>query len=202
MIARALLAVALLAATAATAHADAALPPPPSKKDATWQAKRTTKPLRAIDRAKLVGKKPGAVVSLYNTWTHEWIAVDARAKALPEELLDRFLRCHFTNEPTAMDARLAKVLLDAARHFKATRINIVSGFRAPKYNLMLRKKGRRVAKDSEHTRGHAVDFWLPDVPTERLYEWALRNAIGGVGKYISDGFVHMDVGRRRSWVDP
>jgi hypothetical protein len=186
----------------AVAHADATAPVV-SKKDAYWAAKQEKQqPIRKVNRKKLVGKKPARVVSIYNSWTHEWLAVDASAKKLPGELDDRFFRCHFTNEPTAMDDRLGKVILEAARHFGARRINIVSGFRAPKYNLMLRKKGRRVSKDSEHTRGHAVDFWLPGVSTEQLYEWAMANQIGGVGKYISDGFVHVDVGRKRTWIDP
>jgi uncharacterized protein YcbK (DUF882 family) len=194
------LALVVLVALAAPAHADE--PEWTSKKDARWQDKQQPgKPLRKVDRKKLVGKPAARVISLYNTWTHEWVAVDAKAKALPEALTDRLLRCHFTNEPTEMDNRLSGVVLEAARHFGATRVNIVSGFRAPKYNLMLRKKGRRVAKDSEHTRGHAVDFWMPGVSTEALYEWAMAHQIGGVGKYVSDGFVHMDVGRKRTWVD-
>lgn len=195
------LALVVLVALAAPAHGDE--PAWTSKKDARWQDKQQPgKPLRKVDRKRLVGKPAAKVISLYNTWTHEWVAVDAKAKALPSELTDRLLRCHFTNQPTEMDNRLSSVVLEAARHFGATRVNIVSGFRAPKYNLMLRKKGRRVAKDSEHTRGHAVDFWMPGVSTEALYEWAMAHQIGGVGKYVSDGFVHMDVGRKRTWVDP
>jgi uncharacterized protein YcbK (DUF882 family) len=202
---RAALVIALVALAAPAAAEETALPAPPapSKKDARWNEKQSPgKPLRKVDRKKLVGKPAGKVISLYNTWTHEWVAVDAKAKALPEELTDRLLRCHFTNEPTDMDNRLSGVVLEAARHFGATRVNIVSGFRAPKYNLMLRKKGRRVAKDSEHTRGHAVDFWMPGVSVDALYSWAMSHQVGGVGKYVSDGFVHMDVGKKRTWVDP
>lgn len=174
-----------------------------SKKDARWQEKQAErKPLRKLDRKKLLGKAAAKVISIYNTWTHEWVAIEAKAKALPEELTDRLLRCHFTNEPADMDNRLSTAVLAAARHFGATRVNIVSGFRAPKYNLMLRKKGRRVARESEHTKGHAVDFWMPGVSVDSLYAWAMRNQIGGVGKYESDGFIHMDVGRKRTWVDP
>jgi len=180
----------------AVAHAE-------SKKDQYWNAKHTaSKPLRVINRARMIGKPPAAVISIFNTWTHEWIAVDQTAKSLAQPIVDRLLRCHFTNDATGMDGRLAGVILEAARHFRVERINIVSGFRAPKYNLMLRKKGHRVARDSEHTKGHAVDFWLPGISTEQLYNWALHHQLGGVGKYISDGFVHVDVGKRRTWIDP
>jgi uncharacterized protein YcbK (DUF882 family) len=158
-------------------------------------------PLRKVDHAKLVGKKPATVINLYNIHTHEWLAVDGKAKSIPHDEFDHFLRCHYTNQPTDMDPKLAGLVLQAARDFKVDRVNIVSGFRSPKYNLMLRKKGHRVARDSQHTYGHAVDFFLPGVSTEQLYDWAMKHQVGGVGKYVSDGFVHMDVGRKRTWID-
>jgi uncharacterized protein YcbK (DUF882 family) len=171
-----------------------------TKKDDYWADKKGAhEPLRKIDRKKLVGKKPDEVISIWNTWTHEWVAVDGKAKSVPQPQVDRLLRCHFTNQPTDMDGRLAGVLLEAARHFHAHRVNIVSGYRAPKYNLMLRKKGHNVAKDSEHTKGHAVDFWLPRVDVKDLYDWAMAHQIGGVGFYAQSGFVHVDVGRKRTW---
>ncbi len=180
-------------ATAATAAQ-------PAKKDARWAAKQhASKPLRQVDRAKLVGKAPAKLVSFYNQWTHEWLAVDAAARRVPDEVSDRFLRCHFTNEPTEMDGRLLGKVLDAARHFGVDRVHVVSGFRAPKYNLILRKKGREVARDSAHTKGHAVDFWLPGVGVQSLYDWAMKHQMGGVGFYKNSGFVHLDVGKKRTW---
>jgi len=177
--------------------------PAGAKKDDEWAARHEKHdPLRKTNPKKLIGKKPGAVINIYNHWTKEWVAVDAKAKALPKSQEDRLLRCHFTNQPTYMDARLPGVLLDAARHFHKDLIQIVSGYRAPKYNLMLRKKGHRVARDSQHTLGHAVDFYLPGISTEDLYDYEMQHQLGGVGKYISDGFVHVDVGRKRTWVDP
>lgn len=150
-----------------------------------------------------VGQKPPALVNIYNTWTREAIALEAGKpdEAPSGELVNRFLRCHFTNQSVTMDARLFGVLVRAARHFKAARVDIVSGFRAPKYNLMLRKKGRRVARNSEHTQGNAVDFRLPGVTTERLRTWARRMRLGGVGYYRGDGFVHVDTGPVRYWAE-
>jgi len=134
------------------------------------------------------------------------VVVDApapRAKppVVPAPEVNHFLRCHFTNHEIQMDERLFPVLIAAADHFKVERVDIVSGFRAPKYNLMLRKKGHRVARDSQHTYGHAVDFRLPGVTTERLRDWARRLRLGGVGYYQGDGFVHVDVGPIRYWVE-
>lgn len=149
-----------------------------------------------------VGKKPTELVNIYNTWTHEVVALDADGKqSASPELVNRFLRCHFTNHHIKMDGALFGVLLRAARHFKVPRVEIVSGFRAAKYNLMLRKKGRRVARNSEHTVGNAVDFRLPGVTTERLRNWARRQRMGGVGYYRGDGFVHVDTGKVRYWAE-
>jgi uncharacterized protein YcbK (DUF882 family) len=111
-----------------------------------------------------------------------------------------FLRCHFTNQPSGeMDVRLAGVLVKAAQKFAAKRIDIVSGFRAPKYNLILRKKGREVARDSQHTRGHAVDFRIPGVRTAELMLFVKSLRLGGVGFYPESAFVHADTGPVRQW---
>ncbi len=173
--------------------------------EATRQAERVK---LERDLKKRLGKKPAPLINIYNTWTHEFVVVDAAAAkakakqpALPPAAVNHFLRCHFTNHEIQMDERLFGVLLSAADHFKAPRVDIVSGFRAPKYNLMLRKKGHRVARDSQHTYGHAVDFRLPGVTTERLRDWARRLRLGGVGYYQGDGFVHVDVGPIRYWVE-
>ncbi|MCA9700765.1 MAG: YcbK family protein [Myxococcales bacterium] len=173
---------------------------PASKKDAEWAARLAPrKPLRQVDPDALVGKAPAEVISFYNQWTHEWIGVDVTDRGVDPELADRFLRCHFTNEPTDMDRRLLSTVLDAARHFKVDRVNVVSGFRAPKYNLMLRKKGHEVAAKSEHTEGMAIDFFLPGIETRQLYDWLLQVHDGGVGFYPVSEFVHVDLGRKRTW---
>jgi uncharacterized protein YcbK (DUF882 family) len=179
------LAICLLIAT--TAHAT-----PVSEQALTKSAKtaRAYTPPRAQIK----------LVNLYNTWTHEWLALDATGRdRTPADEVDHFLRCHYTNEGTEMDPRLVGVLLAAAAHFHVDTVDIVSGFRHPKYNLMLRKKGHQVARDSQHTHGNAVDFYLPGVTTTALHDWAVAQKLGGVGLYLASGFVHMDVGPVRYW---
>ena len=144
------------------------------------------------------GAKPAKILNLHNQWTNEWLAVDA--KALPDEAtLDRFFRDHYTNKSTHMDPQLLHFLVDAAAHFRAERVDIVSGFRHPKYNLILRKKGHQVARDSQHTHGNAIDFFIPNVATRTLHKWAVDQKKGGVGLYLDSGFVHMDTGKVRYW---
>lgn len=147
-----------------------------------------------------VGKAPGGVVNIYNTWTREYLAVDAGAAAdLPQDTVDRFFRCHFTNQPATMDPRLFSSVVRAANHFNSDRVDIVSGYRAPKYNLILRKKGRQVARNSQHTHGSAVDFRVHGVSVQRLHAWARSLRLGGVGFYPSSGFIHLDTDRVRYW---
>ncbi len=87
----------------------------------------------------------------------------------------------------------------AATHFRSDVVDVVSGFRHPKYNLVLRKKGHQVARDSQHSQGNAIDFYVPTITTQALHAWARAQQIGGVGLYPQSGFVHMDTGPIRYW---
>ncbi len=188
--------------TETAAAESVALPPPPSKKDEYLAAKAAAagKPRRAR-MLTYPGKKPEPVVSVFNTWTHEWLVVDKDVKRPlpPAPLVDRFLRCHFTGQATDMRDKLVETLRDAARHFDARRIDIISGYRSPKYNLMLRKKGHEVASESHHTKGQAVDFRIPGVEVLDLERWARDRRAGGVGLYLESKFIHVDVGPVRRW---
>jgi len=144
------------------------------------------------------GTRPARLVNLYNSWTREWLAV-LPGEPVPRATLDRFLRDHYTNDPSAMEPKLIDIVIGAVRHFRADTAIVVSAFRHPKYNLILRKKGHQVARDSNHTKGNAVDFYLPKIDTMRLHAWARRQQLGGVGLYLASGFVHMDTGPIRFW---
>jgi hypothetical protein len=168
-------------------------PATPSKKDRERAAKtpRRLAPPRP-------GAKPAKLVNLFNAWTHEWLAV-VPGEPPPRATLDRFLRDHYTNQPTTMEPKLLDVLLAAAQDFRSDIVMVVSAFRHPKYNLILRKKGHQVARDSNHTKGNAVDFYIPKVATTQLHAWAKNRKLGGVGLYLSSGFIHMDTGPIRFW---
>ena len=154
---------------------------------------------RELDRR--IGRPPPPVVDVYHGWTHEHLAVaaDYRRHPVPQAVIDRFLRCRFTNQTTAIDRRLFPALVGAANHFHVDRVVIISGHRSPKYNLLLHKKGREVSNDSRHVVGTAIDFRLPGVPTDALRAWALGLGLGGVGFYPESGFVHIDTGPVRQW---
>lgn len=138
------------------------------------------------------------IVYARNLHTHEVMPLEG--PGLSADARDRFLRCWFTQEsPDAIPPELVERILAAAHNFESRHVRIVSGFRHPKYNKLLRKKGREVAKKSQHTLGHAIDFSLAGVAVKELYPWLLRTHKGGVGVYRSSGFVHIDTGRKRTW---
>jgi uncharacterized protein YcbK (DUF882 family) len=182
-------AIVLVLLAPAIAHADHEQ----SKKDLERAAKTQN-----TARISAPGTKPAKLVNLFNQWTDEWLAIEPGEK-VSEETASRFLRDHYTNSPTTMEPRLLEIVQSAAKNFNSDTAIVVSGFRHPKYNLILRKKGHQVARDSQHTHGNAIDFFIPRVATLTLHAWAKAQAIGGVGLYLDSGFVHMDTGKVRYW---
>jgi uncharacterized protein YcbK (DUF882 family) len=82
-------------------------------------------------------------------------------------------------------------------------IHIVCGLRTAGTNAFLKRKGRNVAKKSQHTKGKAIDFYFPDVPTVKIRNSSLVRRVGGTGYYRSSagptGFLHIDTGNVRYW---
>ncbi len=76
---------------------------------------------------------------------------------------------------------------------------IISGYRSPATNTMLRSQSRGVATRSLHMEGQAIDVRMSGVSCKRLRDLALTMHRGGVGYYASSNFVHLDTGRVRSW---
>lgn len=116
--------------------------------------------------------------------------------------LNWFLRDWRRNEPTKMDPKLFDLIWEVYHDVGATQpIHIVSAFRAPETNNMLRKTSSGVAKNSQHTHGKAMDFFIPGIPLKKLREAAFRRQVGGVGYYPTSGspFVHLDTASVRAW---
>jgi uncharacterized protein YcbK (DUF882 family) len=153
-----------------------------------------------LDKLIQDAKPPAPVTSLHNIWTGE-ILVVADKLQVDQKTLDGFLRDHLLNVvcDTHMDLRLIEVLEGAAAKFKTDRIDIVSGFRSAKFNLMLRKHMHEVARDSQHSHGHAVDFRIPGIDTYTLLRYVRGLHMGGAGYYPESEFVHADTGPIRTW---
>lgn len=76
---------------------------------------------------------------------------------------------------------------------------IISGYRSPATNAMLRRKGRGVAKNSFHMRAMAVDVSLQSRSVPEMFRAAMSLKAGGVGRYSRTHFIHLDSGPSRSW---
>jgi len=117
----------------------------------------------------------------------------------PQKILDSLFRCRGFGEKRRVDPILVETVVEAAKKFRSKRVNIISAYRSPKFNDALAKKGRRVAAESKHTKGQAMDFSLQDVPASTVGAWLIENFEGGVGIYRRDNFVHIDMGLKRRW---
>ncbi|WP_442754735.1 DUF882 domain-containing protein [Methylocystis sp. JAN1] len=117
--------------------------------------------------------------------------------------LNWFLRDWRRDEPTNMDPRLFDVVWETYRSAGAGNqvINVVSAYRSPETNAMLRARSRAVAKYSQHMLGKAMDTTMPGMPMSNIREIGMRMQRGGVGYYpnANTPFVHLDVGNVRSW---
>jgi uncharacterized protein YcbK (DUF882 family) len=118
--------------------------------------------------------------------------------------INRFLRDWRRNEPTRMDPRLLDLVWEVyKRSGGKDYIHIVSAYRSPTTNNMLRNRSRStgVAKKSQHMLGKAMDFYVPGVKLSTLRALAMQMQVGGVGYHPTSGspFVHLDVGNVRAW---
>lgn len=145
-------------------------------------------------------------LKFYFTHTKERIDIvyKRNGRYIPKALkkLNHFLRDWRQDQSTKMDPRLFDLIWSVYEQMNTREaIHIVSAYRAPKTNKMLRRRGRGVAKNSQHTRGKAMDFFIPGVNLAELRAAGLKMEVGGVGYYPTSGspFVHMDTGSVRHW---
>jgi uncharacterized protein YcbK (DUF882 family) len=113
-----------------------------------------------------------------------------------------FLRDWRRDEPTTMDPHLLDILWEVHRETgERGPITIISAYRSPQTNSMLRARGRGVARYSQHMLGKAIDFYIPNVELADMRAIGLRLQRGGVGFYPTSGspFIHVDTGSVRHW---
>ena len=143
-------------------------------------------------------------LQLVNTHTGERLdeAYFEDGAYLPARLgmFDWVLRDHRSNDIFPIDQQLFDLLHElAASAGVLPRYQIISGYRSPATNAMLVATTDGVSSQSLHMQGKAIDVRLEGVPTARLREVALARKAGGVGYYPASDFVHLDIGRVRSW---
>lgn len=125
-----------------------------------------------------------------------WENGEYDAEALDE--INRFMRCPLTGEVKEMDIRVLDLLADIKDVIGTDKkVRVVSAYRSPEYNALLRRKSRRVSRGSLHMDGLAVDFTIDGVGSRDLAKIAKAFSGGGVGRYRK--FIHIDSGPVRYW---
>lgn len=120
------------------------------------------------------------------------------AESLAE--INRVLRDHRTDEMASIDTGLLDLLHRVSTTLAAPRpFEVISAYRSAASNRMLAERTGGVARRSLHMEGRAIDVRIPGVPLADLQRAGLMLRGGGVGYYPESNFVHLDVGRVRSW---
>jgi uncharacterized protein YcbK (DUF882 family) len=143
-------------------------------------------------------------LNLFHSHTNESIQATFRVNGAYDpavlERLNYFLRDWRNNDRARMDPRLFDVVWEAYRTAGATQpIVIISAYRSPETNAMLRARSHAVAEHSQHMLGKAMDTRAPGLSMEQVREIGMRMQRGGVGYYGRENFVHLDVGNVRHW---
>jgi len=151
-----------------------------------------------------VHRAPERSLTLKNLHTGEALRATywADGRYLGEELqvVNRVLRDHRTGEVHSMDPALLDLLylLQQSVAVKGP-YHVISGYRSPASNALLRSHSSGVARKSLHMQGKAIDIRLPGCRLAHLRKAALALKAGGVGYYPKSDFIHVDTGRVRRW---
>jgi uncharacterized protein YcbK (DUF882 family) len=143
-------------------------------------------------------------LSLFHTHTAETMDVtyfkDGAYVTSVLDDLNHFLRDFRTGDAAEMDPAVFDILHEIQRRSgSAGTFEVISAYRSPATNEMLRDKSSGVAKNSQHLLGKAIDVRLTDLDTAELRDVALSLGRGGVGYYHDSDFVHVDTGSVRQW---
>lgn len=141
---------------------------------------------------------------MYSTRTGEsvdtiyWIEGEYIPEALAE--ISHFMRDWRSNERIGIDNRAIDIWAAAHRLLETDDpYMMLSGYRSPETNAMLRSRSRGVARNSLHMKGQAADLRLQGRSVSQMAAAAASCNAGGVGKYSRSNFVHMDCGQVRMW---
>lgn len=151
-----------------------------------------------------IARLPERKLTLRNLHTGEKrkITYWSDGKYLVESLqeINHLLRDHRTGDITQIDRELLDLLVSLQKQVENKReFQVISGYRSPKTNAMLRTKSGGVAKRSLHMQGKAIDIRLPGTSLRNLRKAAIALKSGGVGYYPKSNFIHVDTGRVRYW---
>jgi uncharacterized protein YcbK (DUF882 family) len=141
---------------------------------------------------------------LFNTHTDEHLDVDycINGRYSPEAMsaVNHILRDHRTEDIGRIDPKLLDLLFLLSKKTHTTMpFYVISGYRSPATNAMLRQNSKRVARGSFHVKGQAIDIRIPGFRLSKLKKMAINMNAGGVGYYPQSDFIHLDLGPVRYW---
>lgn len=146
-----------------------------------------------IRRIKMYSGRTGESID-----TIYWIEGEYIPEVLDE--LNHFMRDWRTGDVKTMDARTVDIMAAAHSLLEVSEpYMLLSGYRSPKTNAMLREHSRGVARNSLHMKGQAADLRLASRSVSQMASAAEACSSGGVGRYGRSNFVHMDCGPIRTW---
>jgi uncharacterized protein YcbK (DUF882 family) len=165
-------------------------------------------PARAFAAAPAVAARSGLAMerelSFFHTHTGERLSTayctggEYVAPALKD--VNLLLRDFRVNQVKAIDPALLDLLFELNGVLGTDQpFHVISGYRTPETNAMLRRTHHGVAGNSLHMRGMAIDLRLPDRSLRALHDAAVSLRGGGVGYYPRADFVHVDTGDVRYW---
>ncbi len=142
-------------------------------------------------------------LNFYHIHTGERLTIDCCPDGCldgVQSALEYFLRDFRTGEIHSIDSRLIDILsrVQSCCGSNGT-YEVISGYRSPQTNELLRKRGPGVALNSLHMKGQAIDIRLSDRSTELLRDVATNLHNGGVGYYPRSDFIHIDTGEKKTW---
>ena len=115
--------------------------------------------------------------------------------------LDYFFRDWRENKSIPIDLEVLKNLFSICEEVLgqngSVNVQVTSGYRTKKTNEKLRVRSKKVAKNSLHIEGKAIDFAIREVSQKKLRSAAKNICSGGLGFY--PGFIHIDSGPVRRW---
>ncbi|WP_420859287.1 YcbK family protein [Marivivens marinus] len=121
---------------------------------------------------------------------------------IPEAMnqITHFMRDWRTGTTIQIDSRTVDIMAAAHNLLDVSEpYTLLSGYRSPQTNAMLRSRSSGVARNSLHMRGQAADLRLASRSTSQMARAAQSCNAGGVGRYAGSNFVHMDCGPIRTW---
>ena len=127
-----------------------------------------------------------------------WIEGDYIAESVNQ--IVHFMRDWRNNKTIAIDTRTIDIMAASHNLLDVTEpYMLLSGYRSPETNAMLRRQSSGVARNSLHMRGQAADLRLASRSVSQIASAAQSCNAGGVGRYPGSNFVHMDCGQVRTW---